>query len=76
MDIWIRSQDRKKIINCKMIIYQDYLYSIEGGNSDAVGQWWHLGSYASEERAIEILDEICESFLLGETKTVYYMPEK
>jgi hypothetical protein len=73
MDIWIRSQDRKKIINCKMIIYQAYSKSIEG---DAVGQWWHLGKYSSEERAIEILDEICESFLLGETKTVYYMPEK
>ena len=57
----IRSQDRKSLVplnrplyaSSREIIYQD---EEEGSNG------WRMGSYASESRCLEILDEIQREF--------------
>lgn len=61
MDLWIRSQDRTKLIKCNWLNnYKDEtiveydgqrLYTIENDGTD-------LGAYKTEERALEVLDEI------------------
>lgn len=63
MDLWIRSQDRTKLIKCNWLNdYKDEsiveydgqrLYTIENDGTD-------LGAYKTEERALEVLDEIQE----------------
>ena len=58
MDLWIRSQDRKRLGKIELIEYEkdDYGYYLFG--------WWdkyngsRLATYKSEERALEVLDEI------------------
>ncbi|EDK33915.1 hypothetical protein [Clostridium kluyveri] len=78
--MWIRSQDRKLLADIKAI----GAYSIEirasiGGNRADTGP---LGEYESEERAVEVLDEIQESLwdCLNVDENViakvYEMPEK
>ena len=55
MNLWIRSQDREKIVNCNDIVVN--------GNSiigyfDKDTEYEELGTYKSKERALEVLDEI------------------
>jgi hypothetical protein len=68
--MWIRSQDRKKLIDVKMINYWDGTKYYEMGKR---GHWITLsqyeeqdenvyfGKYATEERCIEIINEIQEN---------------
>lgn len=87
--MWIRSQDRKLLADIKAI----GAYSIEirasiGGNRADTGP---LGEYESEERAVEVLDEIQENInvlehdkvyksrheeMYAQGRYVYQMPEK
>ena len=55
MELWIRSQDRTTLIKTDRldIDYSSGLYSIK---SDGFGTL--LANYKSEERALEVLDEI------------------
>lgn len=68
--IWIRSQDRKKLIHCKEIWVEDS--SVFGSASGEEG-YCRLGRYSSEERAVEVLDEI-QDFL--SIIRVYNMPKE
>ena len=56
--MWIRTQDRKVLINVdNMYINQkDDKYSVIADYCN--DNWFALGTYSSEERAIEVLDEI------------------
>lgn len=57
MGIWIRSQDKKSLINCtdiRVVSYKDSC-KIWDYKVDEV-----LGTYETESRALEVLDEIQE----------------
>lgn len=88
MNLWIRSQDKKSLVkinstielkfnDCKMIIadYQpDFTDKYDGF-------YVVLGTYKTEERALEILDEIRRELKTAESNgdfyvIVYEMPEK
>lgn len=67
MNLWIRSQDKEKLICCNDIAIKSFLfneipkdewsYSIVG-YFDKETEYETLGSYETKERAIEVLDEI------------------
>ena len=55
MDLWIRSQDKEKLLKANDIaIEMNMIY----GYFDKNTEYEHLGSYATKERALEVLDEI------------------
>lgn len=80
--MFIRSQDRKKLLDlecaglsispyCKPINEPDKKVQVDiieyiCGHS--------LGTYKSEERCLEIMDDICAAIEDGES--IYYMPEE
>lgn len=54
MELWIRSQDREKIIKVNLITItkgDNITWYLENGD-------YILGTYATKERALEVLDEI------------------
>lgn len=57
MDLWIRSQDKSRLVKCESLSHGVYGSSYEirvfTNNYD-----FQIGVYESKERAIEILDEI------------------
>ena len=55
MNLWIRSQDREKIVNCNDIVVNGYSII---GYFDKDTEYEDLGNYKSKERALEVLDEI------------------
>lgn len=55
MELWIRSQDKEKLLKVNDIaIEMNMVY----GYFDKNTEYEHLGSYASRERALKVLDEI------------------
>lgn len=71
MSIWLRSQDKKKLVEAKDIAVVEYwkgnsdkyecVISVYGGDGDVVAH------YPTEARALEVMDEI-EHFIGGEEK--------
>lgn len=69
MELWIRSQDREKLIKCNDIAIRSLLfdeipkkewnYSVVG-YFDKETEYETLGYYKTKERALEVLDEIQE----------------
>ncbi len=61
MELWIRSQDRTKLVKADNISYmdtaEDYERKVHSLWNDCKGI---LGIYKTKERALEILDEIQE----------------
>ena len=67
--MWVRTQDRKTLLECK---YFDYLkitksgegacFIVGGISSDRIIT---LGTYSTKERCLEVLDEIQECIDLG-----------
>lgn len=70
MNLWIRSQDREKIICCNDIaiaIDNEYkIYKIVG-YFDKNTEYEDLGFYLTKERALEVLDEIEERIMIINT---------
>lgn len=55
MNLWIRSQDKEKLVKVNDVaIEMNMIY----GYFDKNTEYEHLGSYATKERALEVLDEI------------------
>lgn len=55
MELWIRSQDKEKLVKVNDIaIEMNMIY----GYFDKNTEYEHLGSYATKERALKVLDEI------------------
>lgn len=71
MELWVRSQDRTTLIKTDRldIDYSSGLYSIK---SDGFGTL--LANYKSEERALEVLDEI--ERLINDLQYMSYAIEK
>ena len=64
MELWIRSQDKTKLVKVDNIAYmdssEDYEKEVHSLWNDCKGI---LGTYKSKERALEVLDEIQEAKL-------------
>lgn len=87
MELWIRSQDREKLLKCNDIaISNNMINEIETrrlgykivGYFDKNTEYEDLGIYETKERALEVLDEIQNYILLPNTDNsayVYKMPE-
>ena len=76
--MWIRSQYRKMLVKVTSVyIYGklDGTFMIRGLNECCVGyqddDFFNLGTYGTEERALEVLDEIQESI----ARDVFYRTE-
>ncbi len=56
MELWIRSQDKRTLINTRRVDIDDKNIIVwdEGRYADEI----YLGSYSSPKRALEVLDEI------------------
>jgi hypothetical protein len=59
MDLWIRSQDKTRLVKINSLEYSEYqdIHSINGYYTNEVDNY-DLGIYKSKERALEVLDEI------------------
>ena len=85
MELWIRSQDKRRLIKATQIEYTNsgYYGTIDKPYSILCQEEIWIGSYKTEERVIEILDDIHE-FLeqkdyIGDRhyeQAVYYMPKE
>ena len=56
MELWIRSQDKKKLVKCESISVGGYKAC-----KDETALWceqFNCGTYKTEKRALEVLDEI------------------
>lgn len=91
MELWIRSQDKTKLVKVDNIAYmdssEDYEKEVHSLWNDCKGI---LGTYETKERALEVLNEIQEAQLGNfyyrcpsnvkvsskEDTIVYQMPEK
>lgn len=61
MELWIRSQDKEKLLNVNDIaVEMNMIY----GYFDKNTEYELLGTYKSKERALEILDEL-QDFISG-----------
>lgn len=56
MSLWIRSQDRKRLVKCEQIIIIEFTDKTECEIFSSIEV--KLGTYKNLERAIEVLDEI------------------
>ena len=75
MDLWIRSQDKKKLIKVDEIKIE----TVKDGNTFIYSHATDLGTYETKERALEVLDEIQKYILLpniDNSAYVYIMPEE
>ena len=92
MELWIRSQDRKRLYKATELfiekdIYKDWCIETEIGHDYITKDVWYicvnqarLGKYFNEERALEVLDEIQDllqnAYVGSVNRIVYQMPDK
>ena len=72
-NLWVRSQDRKKLVKCEAFYIfnnNDGTFSILDDNTDFV-----LGTYKTEKDAIKILDYIYNLICNTIQDIMYNMPE-
>lgn len=66
MDLWIRSQDKEKLVKAK-----EFTIEVEEYGSVVIWNWdINLGTYSSYERALEILNEIEEKIMIINTASL------
>lgn len=76
MGIWVRSQDRKQLVNANDF----YISKRAKGYCISTGRGIDIGSYSSEEKAIKVLNDIQKTIsnqLSGQVSyfdSVYQMP--
>lgn len=58
MDLWIRSQNRKMMEKAVAVKIAHYKENGKTTNSIVINNDYIFGEYATEERALEVLDEI------------------
>ncbi len=70
MDLWIRSQDKMKLLNnCNFII--------ENMNDEwwiedvSYNKFWKLANYKTKERTLEVLDEIQDELISTSTVPIF-----
>lgn len=85
MDLWIRSQDKRKLLKCNDIAVEQNMIDLkeiikfEGykivGYFDKNTEYETLGIYDTEDRALEVLDEINE-YIEKQGQTIAMTNEK
>lgn len=82
MELWIRSQDRKLLCRPNKIFIDEYFEKDAYGRFEIRSDWGVLGIY-TEQKALEVLDEIQEKVKqfniktdYGCTSNVYEMPKE
>ena len=55
MDLWIRSQDRKRLIRCEELSVQE---KNQQKFAVIIGNRHIIGTYKNKQRALEVIDEI------------------
>lgn len=80
MAIWIRSQDKKRLVNCNSFFYSDCLALEEGCfilSYENATNLVCLGNYSNKEKALKVLDmiqkELNEEFEMN--LEVFQMPQ-
>lgn len=71
MKLWIRSQDRARILKCEKL----YIQVLNGEFHILNENEFPLGIYETRERALEVLDEIQE-YISNNYAEVFEMPEE
>lgn len=66
--MWIRSQNKKYLINCKNLGIKKMLNKYVVALISECADFYTLGSYSSEEKALKVLDEI-------QNRTEYIYPK-
>lgn len=72
MAIWIRSQDKERLVNCNSFVVTDnsrFEYILEGYEIN--GDCTILGKYSTKQKAIKALDMIQEHI----AKHIFQMPQ-
>lgn len=72
--MWIRSQDKKDLINCKNLSIKKRLNEHVVVSISECGDFYPLGSYLSEENALKVMDELQEEAWVEKKSYVYQMP--
>ena len=74
MELWIRSQDKKKLVKCESISVGGYK-----SHKDETALWcgqFNCGTYKTEKRALEVLDEIQNKIrFISENPNGYYVKD-
>lgn len=73
--MWIRSQDKKDLINSKNLGIRKRLNEHVVVSISECGDFYPLGSYSSEEKALMVMDELQEEAWVEKKTYVYQMPE-
>ena len=73
MTLWIRSQDRKRLIECHELGLQERL---QGQFAVVIANRHIIGTYKNKQRAIEVLDEIQRHIFTKEGDFIFIMPEE
>lgn len=66
--MWIRSQDKTRLVNVEIVAVREYDSVIVGHNFSSVVE---LGSYSTKAKALNVLDEICYQI---NSLSIYQMP--
>ena len=72
--MWIRSQDKKDLINSKNLGIRKRLNEHVVVSISECGDFYPLGSYSSEEKALMVMDELQEEAWVEKKTYVYQMP--
>ncbi len=64
MELWIRTQDKKQLLKVNDGLYIANCFTDTNDTFIGIKNVGHVGRYAEEERAIEVLDEL-EKLLSG-----------
>lgn len=72
--MWIRSQDKKDLINSKNLGIRKRLNEHVVVSISECGDFYPLGSYSSEEKALKVLDRI-EELIENQCGLTFYMPQ-
>lgn len=75
MTIWIRSQDKKRLVNCNAFIATENSrleYILEGYEIN--GDCSILGKYSTRKKAIKVLD-IIQEHIAKHSNNVFEMPQ-
>lgn len=77
--MWIRSQDLTELIKCQRIQADGTrIYTFSNASEDDDDSWIRLGTYATNERALEVLNDI-ETEIKDQNmyhNNVCYMPKE
>ncbi|MBQ5473957.1 MAG: hypothetical protein IIT65_04510 [Lachnospiraceae bacterium] len=79
MELWIRSQDRENLIHTNKVGYLANYLGEEIINYVITANDIWVGGYATEERALQILDSIEHWIIeaqINERTCIYEMPEE